>query len=164
MSDKMKSLDDLFAHQLKDLYNAKKQVEEIYSSVIDKVSGVELSRLLDQHLIEIRDHIKIIDEVCDNLGIKSSGETCKAMKGLVSETKSMMNEKATEEVMDAGLIAELQRIEHYEIAGFGTACTYAGILNHYEAKKKLGEILDHDKEMDTLLTELALRVNQEAEV
>ncbi len=165
MSDnKMKSLEDLFEHQLKDLYNAKNQVADTLQSIIDKVSGVELQRLLNQHLEESREHVRMIEDVCKGLDIDPSGETCKAMKGIISEAKSMMNEKATEEVMDAALIAEVQRIEHYEIAGYGTACTYAGLLNHYDEKKTLGKILDQDKEMDVLLTELAQRVNQEAEV
>ena len=162
MSDKMKSLQDLFEHQLKDLYSAESQLIDALPKMVEKASGSELKQAFKDHLEETKQHMKIVEEVCKELNIKPSGETCKAMKGLIAEAKSMMEEKATDEVMDAALIAEAQRVEHYEISGYGTACTYAELLDHKKVKEKLGKILDEEEKTDKKLTKIARTVNKKA--
>lgn len=163
MSSKMKSLEDLFEHQLKDLYSAETQLIDALPKMVEKASSSELKEAFKDHLDETKEHKTIVEKVCKELKIDPSGETCKAMKGLISEAKSMMEENATAEVMDAALIAEAQRVEHYEIAGYGTACTYADILGHKSVKEKLGKILDQEEKADKKLTKIAQKVNKKAD-
>src|SRR5690606_14055229 len=104
-----------------------------------------------------------LKEVCDELGIKPTGEECKAMKGLIEEAESFLKEKADEDVRDAGIIAEAQRVEHYEISAYGTAVRYAKELGHKDIAKKLQKTLDEEQKADTDLNKMAEgRLNKKA--
>lgn len=159
----MKNLKDLFEHQLKDLYSAETQLIEALPKMVKTAKDSKLKKAFESHLEETKEHQKRIKEVCDELGIKPTGEECKAMKGLVKEAEEFIKEDADEDVKDAGLIAEAQRVEHYEISGYGTAVRYAKELGHDDIAKKLKKTLDQEYGADEKLNKLAEgRLNKEA--
>ena len=159
----MKNLKDLFEHQLKDLYSAESQLINALPKMVKHSDNEKLKNAFEKHLDETRGHKRRLEEICDELGIKPTGEECKAMKGLVAEAESFLEEDTEKDVRDAGLIAEAQRVEHYEISGYGTAARYAKELGHNDIAAKLKETLDEEYKTDDLLTELAEnRVNREA--
>lgn len=164
MSEKMKSLEDLFHHELKDLYSAEQQLIEALPEMVKQATNTELKNAIENHLEETKAQKTRLEDVCDQLGIDPSGHTCKAMQGLIKEARELMKEDASPEVMDAALIAAAQRVEHYEIAGYGTACAFAESLGHSDIKEILGETLEEEKGADEKLTEIASSVNQEANV
>lgn len=152
----LKNLEDLFHHQLKDIYNAEQQLIKALPAMAEKSSSNELKNAFREHLEETVLHKQRLDEIGESLGIDLSGETCNAMQGLIEETKKFMSEKADSDVLDAGIIADAQRIEHYEIAAYGTAVTYAESLGHHEAAGKLQLTLDEESVADTRLNEIAM--------
>ena len=159
----MKNLKDLFEHQLKDLYSAESQLIEALPKMAKNASNDKLKKAFETHLEETKGHKKRLEEICDTLGIKPTGEKCKAMEGLVKEAESFLKEDTEKDVRDAGLIAEAQRVEHYEISGYGTAARYAKELGHNDIASKLKKTLDEEYKTDDLLTEMAeSRVNREA--
>lgn len=159
----MKNLKDLFEHELKDLYSAESQLIEALPKMQKKASDTKLKKALEKHLSETEGHKKRLEEICEELGIKPTGETCKAMKGLVKEAESFLEEDAEKDVRDAGIIAEAQRVEHYEISGYGTAVRFAKELGHDDIASKLQKTLDEEYKCDDLLTEMAeSRVNKKA--
>jgi ferritin-like metal-binding protein YciE len=151
----LKTLNDLFIHQLKDLYGAEQQLLQAMPKMEDKITSGELKRSMARHREETTLHVTRLEKVFESLGIKPAAEKCKAMEGLLKETQDFMEEEADKPVMDAGIIACAQRVEHYEIAGYGTACTYAKYLGHQEALKLLKETLSEEKKTDERLTVLA---------
>lgn len=163
MANKMKNLEDLFKHELKDLYSAEDQIIQALPKMAEKASNSKLREGFKTHLEETKKQKQRLEEVCKELNFDPKGETCKAMQGLIKEGEDIMKEDADPEVMDAALIASAQRIEHYEIAGYGTVCTYAEQLGHTDIKKKLGETLEEEKRTDEKLTQVASRVNEKAE-
>ena len=159
----MKTLEDLFEHQLKDLYSAETQLEKALPKMEKNATNKELAASFKHHLEQTKGHKKRLEEICKELDIKPTGEECKAMKGLIKEAESFLEEDATDEVLDAGIIAEAQRIEHYEISGYGTAARYAKELGHDKIAKKLEETLKEEYEADDALTEMAeKRINKKA--
>ncbi|HET7361003.1 MAG TPA: ferritin-like domain-containing protein [Salinimicrobium sp.] len=159
----MKNLKDLFEHELKDLYSAESQLTEALPKLQKNAKDDKLKQAFEKHLKETEGHKKRIEEICEELGIKATGETCKAMKGLVAETESFLKEDVEEDVMDAGLIAEAQRVEHYEISGYGTAIRFAKELGHDKIAAKLKKTLDEEYKTDDLLTKMAeSRLNKKA--
>ncbi|WP_276166374.1 ferritin-like domain-containing protein [Zobellia alginiliquefaciens] len=159
----MKNLNELFEHQLKDLYSAETQLIDALPKMAEKANDSKLKEVFKNHLEETKNQKKRLEEICDELDIKPTGETCKAMKGLIEEAKSFMGEAETDDVMDAGLIAEAQRVEHYEISGYGTAVRYAKELGKGDIAKKLQETLDEEYNADNKLDKLAEgRLNEEA--
>ncbi len=159
----MKNLNDLFEHQLKDLYSAETQLIEALPKMQKNASDKELKKAFEKHLEETKNHKKRLEEVCDELGIDPKGETCKAMKGLINEAESFIKEDAEEDVMDAGLIAEAQRVEHYEISGYGTVIRYAKELGHDKIVEKLVKTLNEEYKADEDLNKMAEnRLNREA--
>lgn len=159
----MKTLKDLFEHQLKDLYSAENQLLDALPKVLENVSDSKLKDSIESHKKETQQHKERISEICDDLGIKASGEECKAMKGLIEETKHFLKEDADSDVKDAGIIANCQRIEHYEISGYGTAVKYAKQLGHKAIADKLQKTLDEEYSADEKLDKLAEnRINEEA--
>jgi ferritin-like metal-binding protein YciE len=151
----LKTLNDLFIHQLKDLYGAEQQLLAAMPKMEEKITSGELKRSMARHREETTFHISRLEKVFESLGVKPEAEKCKAMEGLLKETQDFMEEEADKPVMDAGIIACAQRVEHYEIAGYGTACTYAKYLGHQEALKLLKETLSEEKKTDERLTVLA---------
>lgn len=159
----MKTLEDLFEHQLKDLYSAESQLLDALPKVIKKANDSKLKQAFEYHFEETKGHKKRLEEICATLNISATGETCKAMKGLIKETEGFMDEVDDHEVMDAGLIAEVQRVEHYEISGYGTAVRYAKELGHYDIAKKLKKTLDEEYNADDNLNRMAeTRLNRKA--
>ena len=159
----MKNLSDLFEHQLKDLYSAESQLIKALPKMAKKASDAKLKKAIEDHLEETKEQKQRLKEVCDELGIKPTGEECKAMKGLIEEAESFLKEKADEDVKDAGIIAEAQRVEHYEISAYGTAVRYAKELGHKDIAKKLQKTLDEEYKADGDLNKMAEgRLNKEA--
>jgi ferritin-like metal-binding protein YciE len=151
----LKTLNDLFIHQLKDLYGAEQQLLQAMPKMEAKITSGELKRSMARHREETVQHVTRLEKAFESLGVKPSADKCKAMEGLLKETLDFMDEDADKPVMDAGLIACAQRVEHYEIAGYGTACTYAKYLGHQEALNLLKETLSEEKKTDERLTVLA---------
>lgn len=159
----MKNLEDLFQHQLKDLYSAESQLIKALPKMQKKASDEKLKKAIEKHLEETKEHKERLKEVCDELGIKPTGEECKAMKGLIEEAESFLEEDADEDVRDAGIIAEAQRVEHYEISGYGTVIRYAKELGHDKIAKKLAKTLEEEYKADQDLNKMAEgRLNREA--
>lgn len=159
----MRNLKDLFEHELKDLYSAESQLIDALPKLKKNAQDDKLKEAFEKHLEETKGHKKRLEEICDELGIKPTGEDCKAMKGLVREVESFLKEDTEKDVKDAGLIAEAQRVEHYEISGYGTAVRFAKELGHDKIATKLKKTLDEEYKTDDLLTEMAEnRLNQKA--
>jgi ferritin-like metal-binding protein YciE len=151
----MKKLEDLFKHQLKDLYSAENQLLKALPKMQKAAYDTKLKKAFEDHLEETKNHKIRLEEVCKELDIKPTGENCKAMKGLIEEAQGMIDEKADREVKDAGLIAEAQRVEHYEISGYGTLVRYAKELGHTKIASKLQKTLDEEHKADATLNEMA---------
>lgn len=150
------NLEDLFHHQLKDLYNAEQQLINALPTMVDNSSNEPLKEAFQEHLEETKEHKKRLEEIGESLGIDLSGETCNAMKGLIEEAEKFISENPDLDVKDAGMIADAQRIEHYEISAYGTAVTYAEALGQNDAAKKLQQTLDEESAADVTLNELAM--------
>lgn len=161
----MKNLKDLFEHQLKDLYSAENQLIKALPKMAKKANDEKLKKAFEDHLDETKQHKERLAEICKELGIKPTGETCKAMKGLIEEAEDFIKEDASDEVRDAGLIADAQRVEHYEISGYGTVVRYAKELGHKDIAAKLQKTLDEEYDADNKLDKLAEgRLNKKAKV
>ena len=159
----MKNLKDLFEHQLKDLYSAETQLLKALPKMAENATDAKLKKAFEAHLEETREHQQRLEEVCKELEIKPTGETCKAMKGLIAEAEAFLKEDAEKEVRDAGLIADAQRVEHYEISGYGTVVRYAKELGYDSIAKKLQKTLDEEYKADEKLDKLAEgRLNKKA--
>lgn len=149
------SLRGLFVSELKDLYSAETQLIDALPKMVNAASSDDLKMAFEDHLQETREHVKRLRTVLSDMGERAEGETCEAMKGLIKEGESVIKSKGDANVKDAALIAAAQRVEHYEIAAYGTACTLADHLNMGDAKSKLGNTLDEEKSADSKLTKLA---------
>lgn len=159
----MKNLEELFEHQLQDLYSAEDQLTKALPKMVEHSTDAKLKKAFEDHLEQTKEHKKRLEEICEELNIDPKGETCKAMKGLVTEASEFMKKVDDKEVRDAGIIAEAQRVEHYEISGYGTAVRYAKELGHDDIAKKLKKTLDEEYGADDLLTKLAeSRLNKKA--
>lgn len=159
----MKNLKDLFEHQLKDLYSAENQLIEALPKMVKNANDSKLKKAFEDHLEETRNQKTRLEEICKQLNIEPTGEKCKAMAGLIKEAEGFIDEADDDDVMDAGLIAEAQRVEHYEISGYGTAVRFAKELGHKDIAKKLQETLDEEYDADKKLNRLAEdRLNAEA--
>ena len=160
---KLKTLEDLFHHQLKDLYSAEKQLMEALPKMAKKAKDPKLKQAFESHLHETEEHKARLEQVCEILGISPGRMKCKAMEGLIEEGEDMIHEDADPDVKDAGLIAEAQRIEHYEISGYGTAAHYAERLGMPNVVKILNATLEEEQATDTKLNKLAKGyINQKA--
>ncbi|MDB5330021.1 MAG: ferritin-like protein [Phycisphaerales bacterium] len=156
-------LQDLYIDQLRDLYSAENQLVKALPKMVKAASNEQLSESFEQHLEQTRGHVDRLKQVFDKLGKKPTGKVCKAMQGLIEEAKETMEEDADPEVMDAGLIAAAQRVEHYEIAGYGTVRSFAKLLGDTAAARLLQQTLDEEGETDKKLSRLAeTTINVEA--
>lgn len=159
----MKTLQDLFEHQLKDLFSAESQLLEALPKMAENANDSMLKKAFEDHLEETKEQKKRLGEICDSLNVSPEGETCKAMKGLIAEAESFMKEVEDKHLMDAGLIAEAQRVEHYEISGYGTVVRYAKELGHDDVAAKLQKTLGEEYGANEKLNKLAEnRLNQKA--
>ncbi|GAB3814635.1 YciE/YciF ferroxidase family protein [Pontibacter rugosus] len=160
---KLNNLKDLMIHELKDIYNAEQQITKALPKMIKATSSEKLKKAFQDHLDVTEKQIERLDKVFEIIDEKSSGEKCKAMEGIIKEAESMMSEKADPSVMDAALIACAQRVEHYEIAAYGTACTYAKQLGMDDVLKQLKLTLEEEKKTDELLSKIAeSTINEQA--
>jgi ferritin-like metal-binding protein YciE len=151
----MESLRDLFIDQLKDIYSAETQVTKALPKMVKAASSTELQEAFKNHLEETQQQIKRLDQIFSNLGKNPRGKKCKGMQGLLEEGEELMEEDAEPEVLDAGLIAAAQRVEHYEISAYGTVRAYARVLGDDRAASLLAETLKEESKTDELLNQLA---------
>jgi ferritin-like metal-binding protein YciE len=156
---KLNSLDDLLVEQLQDLYDAETQLVKALPKMAKAASNDSLRRAFEEHLEQTKGHVNRLEKVFQNLGQKAKSKTCEAMKGLVGEADDFLGEKAEAPVRDAGMIACAQRVEHYEIAGYGSVRTWAQQLGHQEAARLLQQTLDEEKDADKKLTQIAERMS-----
>ena len=160
---KLKTLEDLFHHELKDLYSAETQLVKALPKMAKAATHEDLKAGFEEHLEQTKGHVQRLEQIAESLEIRLTGHECKAMKGLVAEGGELISEDAADSVRDAGLIGAAQRVEHYEIAAYGTARALATCLGHDEAAELLGETLQEEKATDEKLTELAeSAINAEA--
>ena len=152
---KIESLEDVLVHELNDLYSAEDQLIEALPKMAEAASSQELKQAFRHHLDETRDHRDRIQEIFGQLGKRRSGAECKAMKGLIAEGEDVIKSPGDATAKDAALIAAAQRVEHYEIAAYGTAKTLAGELELSEARDLLDQTLDEESNADKLLTKIA---------
>jgi ferritin-like metal-binding protein YciE len=159
----MKKLADLFEHEIKDLYSAEKQLTEALPKMVEAASDKRLKQAFSDHLEETKNQLKRVKEICDELEVNPGSTKCDAMEGLIKEAQHMIKEDADAAVKDAGLIATAQRVEHYEISGYGTAVRFAKELGHDEIAGKLQKTLDEEYNADHKLNDLAEgRLNKKA--
>jgi ferritin-like metal-binding protein YciE len=151
----MSNLQDLLVENLKDLYSAETQMLKALPKVAKKVENEQLRQALTMHVKETEQQVKRLEQVLSQMGEKPGGKKCHGMEGLLEENKEMMEEDAEPEVMDAGLIVGCQKAEHYEIAGYGSAVTFAKLLGNQEAARLLAQSLNEEERADKKLTEIA---------
>jgi ferritin-like metal-binding protein YciE len=160
---KLDNLRKLFVEELRDLYSAENQLVKALPKMATGASSEELKQALEDHLEQTQGHVERLEEIFEQLDETPKGKTCKAMKGLVEEGSEILEEDGEDSVVDAGIIAAAQKVEHYEIASYGTVRTWAGLLGENEAAELLQETLDEEGEANKLLNKLAQDiVNPEA--
>jgi ferritin-like metal-binding protein YciE len=162
-SPQLNTLQDLFIEQLQDLYDAEQRLTKALPMMAAAAHDAGLKEAFQQHLRETQNQVKRLEKVFQLLNKKATSKTCEAMKGLVSEGEEAIDAKGDPEVKDAALIAAAQRVEHYEIAAYGTVRTFARRLGQREAARLLEETLNEEKMTDQKLTQLAESgINQQA--
>lgn len=154
-SGELHSLQDLFVLELRDMYNAEKQILTALPKMAAAASSPELKNAFRQHEQQTRTHVQRLDRIFGLLNESSSGETCEGLEGLVSEGKQLMGYKADPSVMDAGLIAAAQKVEHYEMASYGSLRTWAQQMGRDDIAALLQQTLDEEGETDKKLTRIA---------
>src|SRR6201993_3791807 len=156
------SLRELYVNELKDLYNAETQLVKALPKMAKAASNAELRRGFEEHLRQTSEHVSRLEQIFEMLGEKASGKKCLGMEGLVKEGSETMSEDYEGALMDAALIGAAQRVEHYEIAAYGTVSEFAKILGKKEHVSLLEQTLQEEKETDERLTELAGEINPQA--
>src|SRR3989442_1103595 len=151
----LNTLNDLFQEQLQDLYSAETQLVEALPKLASASSNEELRDAFEHHLAETRQHVDRLLTIFGKLGATPGGERCKGMEGLIKEGEEILSLQGDPSVIDAALIAAAQRVEHYEIAAYGTVKTLADQLDLDEAKDLLDSTLDEEGKADKLLTKIA---------
>ncbi len=160
---KLESLNDVLEHEIQDLYSAENQIIDALPKMAEAATSEKLKKAFTTHLEETIEQIKRLKKAAQTLGIEPEGHTCKGMEGLLKEGEELLKEEPSP-VLDAALISAAQRVEHYEIAGYGSAITFAEMLKEDEAADILKETIAEEKHTDELLTHIAeSEVNKEAE-
>jgi ferritin-like metal-binding protein YciE len=158
------TLEDLLVETMRDTYNAEKQLVKALPKMAKAAKSDELRTAIEDHLEVTRRQVTRLERVFKELGVAVRGKHCVAMEGLIEEGKEMIEEDHDPEVLDAGLIAAAQKVEHYEIAAYGTMRTWAEMLGHSKAAQLLEESLNEESEADEKLSQLAMTtVNMDAE-
>lgn len=155
-------LEDLFVEELKDLYSAENQLLKAIPKMAKAATSKKLKSGFEKHLKQTKEHVNRLEKICDDLGVSPRGKKCKAMEGLIKEGAEVIKEDAVPEVKDAALIAAAQRVEHYEIAGYGCVRTYSKLLGNQQSARLLQKTLDEEGATDKTLTKLAEKINVEA--
>lgn len=151
----LETLRDLYVDELKDLYNAENQIIKALPRLIKAANSDELRQAFEDHLNKTEGHVARLEQIFENLGERARGKKCLGMEGLIEEGKELLKEDAEPEVLDAALIGAAQRVEHYEIAAYGTVRAFAEQLGHNDAADLLQQTLDEEGEADKLLTQIA---------
>jgi ferritin-like metal-binding protein YciE len=151
----LQSLQDLFLHELRDIYSAEKQILKALPKMAKAASNPQLKAGFQEHLEQTKMHVERLEQIFEKLDESSRGPKCKGMEGLLEEGADMMEEEGEPEVIDAGLISAAQRVEHYEIAAYGCAKTYARVLGDTESGALLDQTLQEEGATDKKLTQLA---------
>jgi len=149
------SFEKLYIDQLRDMHNAEKQLVRMLPKMAKAANSDELRSAIEEHLEKTRHHVERIEGILDDLGKSPSGKSCKGMSGIIDEGQDMVNEDFEPDVLDAAIIAAAQKVEHYEIATYGTLRTFAEMKGDQKAAETLQDTLDEEYEADKTLTRLA---------
>ena len=152
---KLDTLQKLYTNELRDLYNAEGQLLKALPKMAKAASSEELKNAFEKHLEQTKSHVERLEQVFEELDEKPKGKTCRAMKGLVEEGSEILQQDGEESVLDAGIIVAAQKVEHYEIAGYGSVRTFAQLLGQNKAAELLQTTLDEESETNELLNKLA---------
>jgi ferritin-like metal-binding protein YciE len=161
-SMKLENLQQLYLKELRDLYDAENQITDALPKLIDAAHNSELKSALQEHLDVTENQIARLEQIFQMLNEKPGGETCKGMKGVIKEGDEIVSAGGDPATVDAGIISAAQRVEHYEMAGYGTVRTYAKLLGQEQHANLLQQTLDEEEEADETLTQIASTVNVEA--
>jgi ferritin-like metal-binding protein YciE len=159
---KENQLKEIYVEELKDLYSAENQLVKALPKMAKAATSEDLRAGFEEHLEQTKGHVQRLEDIFKTLGESPKGKTCKGMQGLVTEGSEMIEEEDEGEGLDVGLISAAQRVEHYEIAGYGCVAAYADLLGEEEAASLLRMTLEEEKETDKKLTGLAREINVEA--
>ena len=159
---KVENLRELLVDELRDLYSAETQLTKSLPKVAKHASEPGLKQAIEHHLKETENHVKRLEQVFERLHQNPKGKTCEGMKGLIAEADERLKDGGDRATLDAGLIADAQRIEHYEISAYGSARTFANIVGEHEVVRLLEETLREEKAADLKLNQLAENINMEA--
>src|ERR1700743_670015 len=159
---KLETMKELLLDELQDLYSAETQITKALPKMAEAYSTPALKHAFESHLQETEGHVQRLETIFKHLKESPKGKTCEGMKGLLKEGDERGTEGGEPEVLDAGLISAAQRVEHYEIAAYGSARTFAELLGEKEIVKLLSETLEEEKAADTKLSQVARRINVEA--
>lgn len=163
MAGKMESLNELYVHELKDVYSAEKQIVKALPKLAKAASSEDLKTAFEEHLEQTQGQIGRLEQILKRLGESTTGPKCKGMEGLIKEGDEFAKEDAAPAVLDAGLIVAAQKVEHYEIAAYGSLCTFAKLLDYNEDLDLLKETINEEEETDQKLSQLAMELNEEAQ-
>lgn len=155
---KLNSLEDLYMEKLQDVYDAEQQIVKALPKMAKAATAPELKQSFEMHMQQSQDQAARIEQIFEQIGSKAKGKPCKAMQGIIAEGEELMSKGGDPSVMDAGLIAAAQKVEHYEIAGYGTLRTWANLLGHQEAASLLQQTLNEEEQTDKKLTQLAEKI------
>jgi ferritin-like metal-binding protein YciE len=159
---KLETLRELYIEELKDLYSAETQITKALPKLAETATSSSLREAFQNHLEETKGHVTRLEQIFEGLDESPKGKTCEGMKGLLKEGDERAGEDGDPDVIDAGLISAAQRVEHYEIAAYGSARTYAELLGEREAAQLLSQTLEEEKAADSKLNQVARRINVEA--
>lgn len=160
---KLNTLQKLYTDELRDLYNAENQLLKALPKMAKAASSEELKEAFEKHLEQTKGHVKRLEQVFEGLDEKPKGKTCRAMKGLIEEGSEILQQEGEESILDAGIIVAAQKVEHYEIASYGSVRTFAHLLGQNKAAELLQTTLDEESETNELLNRLAeSTINPEA--
>ncbi len=157
------TIEKLFIAELKDLYSAENQITKALPKMVKAATSAELKKAFENHLRETEGQVERLMKICSVLGTNPKGKSCEGMKGVLNEGSSMLQEAEEGDLRDAGLISAAQRVEHFEMAAYGTVRAYAKILGQAEVEKLLEETLEEEKATNQKLTSIAQKVNVKAQ-
>ncbi|ACB73487.1 ferritin-like domain-containing protein [Opitutus terrae] len=160
--ESLENLHDLFVHELRDLYDAEKQLTQALPLLAKAAKSEKLRRGFETHLAQTKEQAQRLEQIFRGLETSPEGKSCKAMAGLVAEASELLDEDADPEVLDAALIVAAQKVEHYEIAGYGSVSTFARVLKYDDAARLLQQTIDEEERMDKQLTQYASQMNVKA--
>lgn len=158
----LNTLADAFYEELRDVMSAEKQLTKALPKMAKKASSPQLRNAIESHLKETEQQLERVEQAFEETGKSARAKTCEAMKGLIAEGEELLKKHGDSEAKDAMIIAAAQKVEHYEIASYGTLCTWAEILGYSKALKLLKQNIDEEETADSNLTQLAKSINREA--